>query len=194
MSWVDRLASRKSRVAARLVRALLLRLNIHRACPLTPVHIPGVENALADIPSHSFGSNPEWFCSDDFALLTLFSQKFPFPNQASWTAFRFTTKMITRLISVLKMKDFTLAEWRRLPKIGQHIGDTGQDIAGLWDWTLIYRGLGTRSGRAPSQDSLAASAEGPMAGGSESRLARSLALSRPLDRRSRWPVEKIQQN
>jgi hypothetical protein len=51
VSWVDRLASRKSRVAAWLVRALSLRLNIQRACPLTPVHIPGVENALTDIPS-----------------------------------------------------------------------------------------------------------------------------------------------
>ena len=194
VSWVDRLASRKSRVAARLVRALALRLNLHRACPLTPVHIPGVENALADIPSRSFGSNSDWFCQDESALLTLFSRKFPLPRQASWTAFRFTKKMTTRLISVLQMKDFTLAEWRRLPKIGQHIGDSGQDIAGLWDWTLTYRGLSTRNGCVPSQDLLAASAEGPMAEGSESRLARSLALSRPLDRRSRWPVEKTQQN
>jgi len=193
VSWVDRLASRKSRVAARLVRALALRLNLHRACPLTPVHIPGVENALADIPSRSFGSNPDWFCQDDTALLTLFSRIFPLPNQASWTAFRFTTNMITRLTSVLRMKDFTLAEWRRLPKIGQHIGETGQDIAGLWEWTLTYRGLSTRNGCVPSQDLLPASVGGPMAEGSEFRLARSLALSRPLDRRSRWPVERTQQ-
>ena len=125
VSCVDRIASRKSRLAARLVRALALHLNLHRACPLTPVHIPGVENALADIPSRSFGSNPEWFCPDDTALLTLFSQKFPLPHQASRTAFRFITKMTTRLISVLRMKDFTLAEWQGLPKIGQHTGDTG---------------------------------------------------------------------
>ena len=192
VSWVDRMASRKSRVAARLVRALALRLNLSRVCPLTPVHIPGVENALADIPSRSFGSNPEWFCEDDHALLTLFSQKFPLPNQGSWNVFRFTTKMTMRLTSVLRMKDSTLAEWRRLPKIGQHIGVTGQDIAGLWDWTLFYRGLSTRHGCAPSQDLLAASAEEHTAGGSASRLARSLALSRPLARRSHWPVERTQ--
>ncbi len=193
VSWVDRMASRKSRVAAWLVRALALCLNLHRVCPLTPVHIPGVENALVDIPSRSFGSNPEWFCSDERALLTLFSRKFPLPNQASWTVFRFTTKMTTR-VTVLRMKDSTLAEWRRLPKIGQHIGDTGQDIACLWDWTLIYRGLSTRNGCAPSQGSLVASAEEHTAVGSESRLARLLALSRPLARRSRWPVERTQQN
>ncbi len=65
VSWVDRLASQKSRVAAWLVRALALRLNFHRACPLTPIHIPGVENVLADVPSRSFGSNHEWLCSNE---------------------------------------------------------------------------------------------------------------------------------
>jgi hypothetical protein len=149
VSWVERLASRKSRVAARLVRALSLRLNIHRACPLTPVHIPGVENALADIPSRSFGSNPEWFCPDDSALLTLFSQKFPLPHQASWTTFHFTTKMITRLISVLQMKDFTLAEWRRLPKIGQNIGDTGQDLPASGIGPLFTGGWVHATGACP---------------------------------------------
>jgi hypothetical protein len=80
---VDRMASLKSCLAARLIRAFALCLNLHRVCPLMPVHIAGVENALADIPSWSFGSNPEWFCSDDGTLLTMFSQKFPLPNQAS---------------------------------------------------------------------------------------------------------------
>jgi hypothetical protein len=77
VSWVDRMASRKFCVAARLVRALALRLNLHRVCPLTPVHIPGVENALADIPSRSFGSNPEWFCSDERAHSPCSPANFP---------------------------------------------------------------------------------------------------------------------
>jgi hypothetical protein len=51
VSWVEKMASKKSRVAAKLVRALSLWLNVKKACPLTPVHIPGVENALTDIPS-----------------------------------------------------------------------------------------------------------------------------------------------
>jgi hypothetical protein len=162
-------------------------------CPLTPVHIPGVENALTDIPSRSFRSNPEWLCNNDSKLLTLFSCTFPLPEQASWTTFRFTTKMIMRVISVLRMTDIMLDEWRQLPKIGQHIGDIGQTTSGLWDWTLTYRGSGTPREYVSSQDSLPASAGGRMEGENESRLARLLALSQPLVRRSRWPVEKTPQ-
>ncbi len=49
VSWVTKIASKKSQVAAQLVRALALCLNIKQLCPLTPVHIPGVKNALTDI-------------------------------------------------------------------------------------------------------------------------------------------------
>jgi hypothetical protein len=60
VSWVDRMASQISRITAQLVRALTLWLNIKKMCPLTPVHISGVEKALTDIPSRSFGSVTEW--------------------------------------------------------------------------------------------------------------------------------------
>ena len=119
------MASRKSHLAARLILALALCLNLHKVCLLMPVHIPSVENALTDFPSRSFGSNLEWFCLDKHALLTFFSCKFPIPNQASWTIFHFTTKMTMRLTSILRMKDSMLAEWRQLLKIGHHIGDIG---------------------------------------------------------------------
>jgi hypothetical protein len=121
ISWVTKMVSRKSRVAAQLVRALALRLNFKQTCPLTPVHIPGVKNALTDIPSCSFGSVKEWECNSDDDLLTLFNTKFPLPQQASWTVFRFGTKVTTRVISELQMKGITLAEWQGLPKIGKHI-------------------------------------------------------------------------
>jgi hypothetical protein len=143
ISWVTKMGSRKSRVAAQLVRALALQLNIKQTCPLTPVHIPGVENALTDIPSRSFGSLKEWECNSDNDLLTLFNTKFPLPQQASWTVFRFGTKVTMRVISALQMKGITLAEWQQLPKIGKHIGQIGPDMSDLWDWTLSYRGLST---------------------------------------------------
>ena len=194
VSWVEKMASRKLRIAARVVCALALRLNVNRMCPLMPVHIPGVENALTNIPSRSFGSNPEWLCNNDSELLTLFSRTFPLPEQASWTTFRFTTKMIMHVISVLRMTDITLDEWRRLPKIGQHIWDIGQTTSGLWDWTLTYRGSGTPREYVSSQDLLPASAGGCMEGENESRLARSLTLLWLLVRRSHWPVEKTPQS
>ena len=69
ISWISKMASRKSRFAAQLVRALTLRLNIKQTCLLTPVHIPGIENALMDIPSRSFGSVQEWDCKSDTKFL-----------------------------------------------------------------------------------------------------------------------------
>jgi hypothetical protein len=51
--------------------------------PAAPVHIPGMENALTDIPLQSFGSAKEWECKTDNDLLTVFNQKFPLPHQAS---------------------------------------------------------------------------------------------------------------
>jgi len=85
VTWTTKMASKKSRVAAQLVRALALRLNIKQSCPITPVHIPGIENVLTDIPSRSLGSIPEWHCTTNNEFLTLFNSQFPLPNQASWT-------------------------------------------------------------------------------------------------------------
>ena len=58
--WVDRLASKSSIVAVQLLRALALRLKIKGASLLTPFHISGKQNAIMDIPSLSFGSEPKW--------------------------------------------------------------------------------------------------------------------------------------
>jgi hypothetical protein len=192
VSWVTKMASKKSRAAAQLVRSLALRINIKQSCPLTPVHIPGVKNALMDIPSRSFGSVQEWNCPSNCDLLTLFNDKFPLPEQASWTCFQFNTNVTTRVIFALQMKGITLAEWQRLPKIGKHIGQIGQHMSGLWDWTLIYRGCGTRQKCVSSWVSRQGSGMDITVGESALQLARSLALSPPLARRSRWPVATTQ--
>ena len=193
VSWVKRLASRHSRVAAQLIRALALRLHKHHVCPLTPIHIPGKQNSMTDIPSRSFGSVPEWHCRTDQELLTLFNSSFPLPGQESWTVFRLNSKLATRVISVLRMKPTTLEEWRRLPKIGAHIGRTGRPMSNLWEWTLTFRGSGTLTGSESSRDLRRECDKDATVGDAASRLARSVAHSRPLARRSRWPVSGIQQ-
>jgi hypothetical protein len=58
ISWVAHLGSRRSSVAENLIQALALCLKLQRACPLTPIHIEGDHNAISDVPSRSFGSNP----------------------------------------------------------------------------------------------------------------------------------------
>ena len=192
VSWVTRMASRHSRVAAQLIRALALRLHKHHACPLTPIHIPGKQNSMTDIPSRSFGSVPEWHCRTNHDLLTLFNRTFPLPEQGSWTVFQLNSGLATRVTSVLRMKPTTLDEWRRLPKIGAHTGTIGQPMSNLWEWTLTYRGSPTHTECESSLASLRECDKAATVEDAASRLAQSLALSRPLARRSRWPVNGTQ--
>ena len=77
IGWVKRLAVRGSMVEMQIVRALTLQLKKAGASPLTPLHIAGEENAMTDIPPHSFGSNISWFCKNDTDLLKVFNNPPP---------------------------------------------------------------------------------------------------------------------
>ena len=112
IGWVARLGSRCSRIGENLIQALALRLKSQRACPLTPIHIAGERNAIGDVPSRSFGSNPAWRCDTDNDLLTLFNSLFPLPDQSSWTVYRLNCELVMHVISVLRTKPFELDEWR----------------------------------------------------------------------------------
>ena len=193
VSWVKWLASRHSVVAAQLVQAMALRMKLRGACPIMPVHIPGVENSMTDIPSRSFGSVAEWHCKSDDELLTLFNSRFPLPGQVSWTIFRITSRVFTRVISVLRTQDIALEEWRRLPRIGGHTGNIGATMSHLWDWSLTFRRSGTSQGCESSRASRQGYDEGATGEESEYRLQQSLAQLQPLDRRSLWPAKSIQQ-
>ncbi len=112
VGWVCRLATRRLLDLAHLIRVLALRLKLNGTCPITPLHIAGEENSIADIPLHSFGSKPQWLCKSNLDLLTLFNTLFPLPNQNSWTVFQISYVVGMQVTSVLQMKDFTLDEWR----------------------------------------------------------------------------------
>ena len=192
--WVERLASRHSKVAMQLIRALALRLKTQRASPLTPLHIAGSQNAITDIPSRSFGSIPKWHCPTDAHLLTLFNTLFPLPLQASWNVFQISSSISTKVISILRTKDFSMDEWRRLPPIGKSIGTIGAPMCNLWEWTLTYRTVATQQRPAHFQDLQHESEPDTTAEIAKWQLRQSLALSQPLVRRSLWPLEPTLQN
>jgi hypothetical protein len=112
VSWVTRLASKRLLVAEQLIQALALCLKAMHTCPLTPMHIEGKCNKIANVPSRSFGSNPAWNCMYNAELLTLFNTCFPLPQQQSWTIYRPNCTVVTRMISALRMKHFALDAWR----------------------------------------------------------------------------------
>jgi len=117
VGWVCCLATWGSLVSAHLIRALALCLKLNGTCPITPLHIAGEDNLMTDIPSRSFGSKQKWHCKSNTDLLTLFNNLFPIPSQNSWTVFQNSYAIGMRVTSVLQMKDFTLEEWRRPPKV-----------------------------------------------------------------------------
>ena len=186
VGWVARMAAKRSLVAAQLLRALALRLKTKGASPLTPFHVAGCENAMADIPSRSWGSNPQWACETDDNLLTLFNAKFPLPEQASWSVYRPSFAICMRVISVLRMTAFSMDEWRRLPEIGRYTGAIGPPTPRLWEWTLTYRRSHSKTKSASSLDSPPGFAVDTTVENTKSQLARSVRLSRPLARRSLW--------
>ena len=69
VSWVERLASKSSVVVGQLLHALALRLKTKEAPPLTHFHINEKQNAMTDIPSRSFCSEPKWHYKTDVDLL-----------------------------------------------------------------------------------------------------------------------------
>ena len=187
VGWVRRLATKGSMVSAHLIRALALRLKLNGTCPITPLHIAGEENSMTDIPSRSFGSEPKWFCKTNSDLLALHNTLFPLPQQNSWTVFQISYAVGMRVTSVLQTKDFTLDEWRRLPKVGKHVGGVGQPMLRLWEWTLSYRTPRSQSESASLKALPGASEQVTTVEANKSKLEAYLAQSRPLDRRSRWP-------
>jgi hypothetical protein len=112
ISWVHRMASCSSLVAEQLIRVLALCFNLQKICPITTLHIAGNQNQMTDIPSRSFGSKSKWHFKTDENVLTFFNSHFPLPTQNSWSVYQPTSAIATRVISVLRMKHFTLEDWR----------------------------------------------------------------------------------
>ena len=186
VSWVERMASRQSEVGAQLLRALALRLKINRCCPLSPLHVAGKKNSMADVASRSFGTPSKWHCSSDVDFANLFNTLFPLPTQNTWTVFRPTNEICMRVISILRTQPSSLDEWRRIPLIGRPTGRTGVPTSNLWEWTRTYNTLITPSETECSPDSQLDVERDTTAGDEKSRLQQYLRLSRPLARRSRW--------
>ncbi len=193
IGWVTRLASKKSSITENLIQALALRLKTQHACPLTPMHIEGKQNAISDVPSQSFGSNPKWACKSDDNLLTLFNSMFPLPMQKSWTVYHPNCAVVTCMISILQMKPFMLDDWRRLPKLGRHVGKTGAHMSDQWEWIHTYSRCPSPNQSEASQDLQPEPEQDTMKKDNRYKVARSLAQSRPLARRFPWPATTTQQ-
>jgi len=190
ISWIKKLASKRSDVAEQLVQALALRMKANNACPLITNHIAGKRNQIADVPSRSFGSNKTWTCETNHDFFILFNSLFPLPNQNFWSVFQFNYAIATRVTSVLQMKPFNLEEWRRLPGKGRHVGKTGKDTACLWESIRTCSAQPSANESELCQDSHNSCEKDFMEKELKYSVEQSLAQSRPLARRSPWCVAR----
>jgi hypothetical protein len=55
VSWARCITSSRSRIGHRLVRALMMRINVNKSSPLVTVSIQGCRNDMTDVASRSFG-------------------------------------------------------------------------------------------------------------------------------------------
>ena len=74
-----------------------------RASPLTPLQIPGEENAMTDIHHARLAVIFLGFVKNDSDLLNLFNINPPLPNQSSCTVFIPSNTVIMKVILVLRM-------------------------------------------------------------------------------------------
>ncbi len=132
VSWVERLASTHSRIAAHLIWALTLHLKINKCCLITPFHISGSKNAMTDTPPWLFGSISQYFIND-LDLLTFINLMFPPPNQQLWMVFCPSCEIGMRMSFVLRTGHFILAHWWQLPSAGCHCGAIGSPTLNIWE-------------------------------------------------------------
>ena len=188
ISWVKRLTSTRSRTAAALIRVLSLRLRLAKASPLIPMHIPGVQNSISDIPSRSFGKHVKWHFKTDNDLLTFFNEHFQLPSQNCWSVYHIPSELCTRVISVLLTHSTEMHEWNRLSKPRVNTSQRGFPMQNLWEWTLTCRQstASTETKLEPCSDSVPESRPDTTATTARLELHRSIQLSRPLARRFPW--------
>ena len=167
VAWQMRGASKQSVVANRLLRVLAVRLRIKRASPLITKHLAGDRNALGNIPSRSFGYKKEWHFKNDSNFLTYFNNCFPLPNQICWTGFRLSGGVCSRVMQELRTQGSSMAEWRRLPRLGTKYGKNGRPTADISEylrtWTAVISKQWPESQQCSEDGSGKASEEEPSA-------------------------------
>ena len=136
VSWATRLASSKSAVGQRLVRALCLRHCITQSSPLAAWSIAGALNGMADLASRSFRkAGKDTYNLSDSQFLAKFNADFPLTQNASWKLFRLASKVTSLVFSELQTKMLPMGQWMRLTTKGHDIGTIGKASSDPIMWT-----------------------------------------------------------
>ena len=189
-SWVRHLNSTRSRIGARLLRALALRIRALHASPLTAHSVAGKHNTMADVSSRTFHhttARGPTFTISDLAFLTSFAARFALPQPLSWRMLRLSTKVTSAVLSELQTTPSTMASWLRLSAKGNAIGVFGPPSAHpSLLWTPIFPTQAPLRDSTLSSVSLTGSGQVVSLPVAQSALNRSKSRFVPLARPSNW--------
>jgi hypothetical protein len=108
VAWMYKFRTSTSLVAARILRALAVRLHTNRAALLLVEHISGIYNKMANVASQRHSLDHKIFLTDFSALLSP-------PQGESRTMFLLSNNITSKVSSELLNKQSTPELWRRLP-------------------------------------------------------------------------------
>jgi hypothetical protein len=118
VAWTYKFRTSTSPIAARILRALAVRLHENQTALLSVEHISGIFNNMAGVASRKHSTNRKH-------SLTNFSTRFPPPQDACWTLFQFSDKVTSKIYSELLSQQLTLESWRQLSTKGHTFGQLG---------------------------------------------------------------------
>ena len=118
VAWTYKFRTSTSPLAARILRALAIRLHSTHSALLNVQHISGIYNTMADYASREHTTD-----SHDF--LAAFTTRFPPPQNGFWTLYQFADATASKVFSELRRTPSPLASWRRLTRHAGAFGKLG---------------------------------------------------------------------
>jgi hypothetical protein len=115
VSWIEKMASKaKGPTAGRLLRGLAVMLHCNKTGRLMTVHLPGVNNVMADVASHPAKAQRMFWTvtllsNADFCLS--FDTAFPLPNNQAWTLAEVPPWLKLCIFETLRGKRLALQWW-----------------------------------------------------------------------------------
>ena len=187
VAWARKFTARSLR-AGHILRALALRQQLCKSAPILVVHIPGVQNDMADIASRH--SSSKTLQSKSPTLLTYFNTHFK--QKTSWEEFHLPKKLTSRVMSSLLGTQLTLESWRRLPGLAKNTGSTGVVMQPMSKSTRYCQKQTPSLETWSLQHSLQGSGVVTTAEEIQSAFKESLMRFRPSARPSSWLATKAQ--
>ena len=184
VQWAYKLSSTSSIIAGFLLRALAIRMHVHRTAPLLTTHIAGEHNTMADTASRS--ARLPVFKSSNKPFIITFNSLFPLPQKASWKEFTLPNARTSLVISCLLGKQLELASWMKIPGQDKNIGLTGQPTLPNVESTPSSQIIQGSPQTSSSQHSLQGSGQATTAEDVKSKFSPLLKHLQPSARPSNW--------